>query len=115
MTYNHERDAIDGLVYRFGDTVGCERHREMRVDLSCGEAYDIVAMDEAEQCSYRARIEHPSACERDRLALYPLLLTGQGLAVIVIIVAVITAYRIPAPFGHLIDDGARGMQKKQLL
>lgn len=78
LTYNHERDAIDGLIYRFGDTVGCERHREMRVDLSCGEAYDIVAMDEAEQCSYRARIEHPSACERDRLALYPLLLTAQA-------------------------------------
>ena len=80
LSYNAENDAIDGFIYHFGASTGCtqRRHREMHVELSCGATYAIVEMDEAEQCSYRARVEHPSACERDRLALYPLLASKQG-------------------------------------
>jgi len=79
ITVDYDDDTIEKIHYTFGDMDGCTKHREMIVNLACGDNYQILGqIDESEQCTYQATVQHPAVCDHDRLLLYPLLSDEQA-------------------------------------
>ena len=50
ITVDYDDDTIKKFHYTFGDMDGCTKHREMIVNLACGDDYRIMGqIDESEQ------------------------------------------------------------------
>ena len=50
ITVDYDDDTIVKFHYTFGDMDGCTKHREMIVNLACGDNYQILGqIDESEQ------------------------------------------------------------------
>lgn len=77
--FSVENYRFNAINFKFGDLNGCSTHRAGKVFLKCGPEVILSNITEPETCVYHGILQHPAACDDDRLVVYPLLSTeGQA-------------------------------------
>lgn len=64
---------FSALEFVYGDSDGCDGHRQARIIIKCGEKLALSNITEPNRCQYQGILEYPAACDDDRLLVYPLL------------------------------------------